>query len=91
MKILSPSMDTKRPHDIKSFTVEEIVERAHKEKYSPRRWMPLTDNEATMLESMTPDQRNHWFNSLPLEDKLRRWSVVESIEDFNKGEHEQGH
>jgi hypothetical protein len=69
-------MDTRRPHEIRHMT-PEAVRAAFRDPIERRRWLPLTEDEATMLGAMDEDGRAHWFASLSRQEKRARFRAAE--------------
>lgn len=47
---------------------------------TPRKWLPLTDAEARILEPMSPDERARWLACMPFEERLKRFQRAEREE-----------
>ena len=73
-------MNVDRPHEIKSFKEIPTVRQEDKMVFD-RAWLPLTEREARLLETMNESEKNAWFNKLGLSEKLRRYSEAERILD----------
>ena len=64
-------MNTDQPHEI-VYTDRKVL--------PPRKWLPLTDAEATMLEPLNANQRAQWQARLPIEERLKRFEAAETSE-----------
>ena len=73
-------MDTERPHKVKRLIEPPTVVKDGRIVYD-RAWLPLTEGEAELLETMTEEEKAHWFDSLNPSEKLRRYSEAERILD----------
>lgn len=57
-------MNTERPHD--------IVRLPAGYRTGGGKWLPLSEDEARLLQPMTEDQRAEWFAKLPRGERRRR-------------------
>lgn len=81
-------MDTRNPHSI--IPADELFTKKPKSKKdveenrrTRERFMPLTDDEATMLAGMTPEQRHDWLKTkLPTKERLARHLASEGLHDL---------
>ena len=70
-------MNVDRPHEI-----VRLPNRARDilESMPTRKWLPLTEDEARMLEPLNAAQRAEWLASLPFVERLRRFTAAENAE-----------
>lgn len=71
-------MDTRRPHEIRQMTAKEVAHAGFRDPIERRRWLPITEDEATMLNAMDEDGRAHWFAKLSRQEKRARFRAAES-------------
>ena len=69
-------MDTRSPHEIKP--LEEVKKLPKQEQ---RRFIPLTDEEARMLEGKSEEERAAWIDSLPFRHYYDRLCKYEDTLD----------
>lgn len=71
-------MDTRRPHEIiRMNNTGSGVGPGFRDPIERRRWLPLTEDEATMLGAMDENGRAHWFACLSRQEKRNRFRVAE--------------
>lgn len=66
-------MNTERPHAILQFDPKTFF----RDPIERRKWLPLTEDEASMLGSMDEDGRATWFAGLGRQEKRRRFRLAE--------------
>jgi hypothetical protein len=71
-------MDTRRPHSIQEID-PRVIERSagFRDPIERRRWLPLTAEEAQMLQAMDEDGRAAWFAKLSRQEKRARFRSAE--------------
>lgn len=71
-------MDTRRPHEIKTLTDAAAGYGAgFRDPIERRRWLPITEDEASLLGAMDEDGRAHWFAKLSRQEKRARFRAAE--------------
>ena len=71
-------MDTQRPHSI--IPDQELPK---EDRRARERFMPLTLEEAGLLQGMTPDERHAWIKDrLPTKERLARHLGAEGLHDL---------
>lgn len=72
-------MDTRPPHEIKRFPAGVNPNApGFRDPIERRRYLPLTDDEAAMLQAMDENGRATWFAGLSRQEKRARFRAAES-------------
>ena len=68
-------MNTDRPHEIRTFDPKAFF----RDPIERRKWLPLTEDEASILGAMDEDGRATWFAKLGRAEKRRRFHAAEKL------------
>jgi len=80
-------VDDRRPHEITNDAkqVKAIFDSELRKSMNERHWLPLTEAEYDMLQPKSEDERHAWFMKLTLEEKIRRRTFAEQVEEDLNG------
>lgn len=71
-------MDTRRPHEIVRLPADGPgFGPGFRDPIERRRWLPITEEEASLLGAMDEDGRAHWFARLSRQEKRARFRAAE--------------
>jgi len=67
-------VNTDRPHEIARFLPKEST--AFRDPIERRKWLPITEDEASMLGAMDENGRAAWFAKLSRQEKRARFRMA---------------